>query len=234
MGAIRDFTSHDTWRLFRIMAEFVDGFEQLAPYDPHNPETFRKPAVTVFGSARTARSDPYYETAARLAHKLVEEGFAIITGGGGGIMEAANRGANEAGGVSIGLNIELPHEQDQNRYVNIPINFRYFFCRKTMFVKYATAFVIFPGGFGTMDELFESLTLVQTTRIERFPIVLIGRRFWKGLLDWLRDTMLARGNISEADLDLYSLADEVDDAAQLIVDWYDRQPYALPRDRAHR
>ena len=230
MGAIRDFTSHDTWRLFRIMAEFVDGFEQLAPYDPHNPETFRKPAVTVFGSARTPRSDPYYEMAASCARRLVEHGFAIITGGGPGIMEAANRGANEAGGVSIGLDIELPHEQARNRYVNLPIGFRYFFCRKTMFVKYATAFLIFPGGFGTMDEFFESLTLVQTTRIERFPIVLIGREFWGGLLDWLRDTMVARGNISPEDLDLYHVTDDVEEVVQLVSTWYRQQPYAVPRD----
>ena len=230
MGAIRDFTSHDTWRLFRIMAEFVDGFEQLAPYDAHNPDTFAKPAVTIFGSARTTRSDPYYEMAAKCAHALVNQGFAIITGGGPGVMEAANRGANEAGGVSVGLNIDLPHEQSQNRYVNIPIGFRYFFCRKTMFVKYATAFIIFPGGFGTMDELFESLTLVQTQRIERFPIVLIGRAFWQGLIDWLRNTMAKSGKIQLEDLDLFHLTDDVDEAVRLIATWYDKQPYALPRD----
>jgi uncharacterized protein (TIGR00730 family) len=172
--------------------------------------------VSVFGSARTQPSDPDYENARLLARRLTEEGFTVITGGGPGIMEAANRGAREADGVSVGLAIDLPLEQGVNAYVDLAIYFRYFFVRKTMFVKYAQAFVIFPGGFGTFDELFESLTLVQTGKIDHFPIILFGRRYWSGLLDWLRSTVAAEEKVDEADLDLLRICDDVEEATAII------------------
>ena len=175
------FTQTDTWRALRILGEFVEGFDALAGVGP---------AVSIFGSARVRASDPDYRSARRLAARLSREGFAIITGGGPGIMEAANRGATEAGGLSIGCNIELPYEQGLNPYVKLGIEFRYFFVRKTMFVKYAQAFVIFPGGFGTLDELFEALTLVQTGKVEHFPIVLFGTQFWGGMLVWLNNRVV--------------------------------------------
>src|SRR5215210_3638635 len=172
-----DFTRSDTWRVLRIMGEFVNGFDTLASVGA---------AVTIFGSARVEEEDPVYEDAVNLARMLAEEGFAIITGGGPGIMEAANKGAREGGGISIGCNIELPFEQGTNAYVDVSINFRYFFVRKTMFMKYSEAFVIFPGGFGTMDELFEALTLIQTGKVRDFPLILFGSRYWQGLLDWIK------------------------------------------------
>ena len=171
------FTSTDPWRVLRIMGEFVEGFDILADVGD---------AVCVFGSARTPATDAYYQRALETARLLAKEGFAIITGGGPGIMEAANRGAQEGNGLSIGCNIELPFEQGTNAYVQRSINFRYFFVRKTMFVKYSTAFVVFPGGYGTMDELFEALTLVQTGKVKQFPVVLFGEAYWQGLVDWLR------------------------------------------------
>jgi uncharacterized protein (TIGR00730 family) len=203
-----EFLETDTWRALRILGEFVEGFDALADIGP---------AVTVFGSARIRRSDPSYALARRMARRLVKEGFAIITGGGPGIMEAANRGAREAGGLSIGCNIELPFEQDLNDYVDLGMQFRYFFVRKTMFVKYAEAFVIFPGGFGTLDELFESLTLIQTGKIEHFPVILFGKAYWSGLIRWIRDHPLAVENIAPEDLKLLTLTDDVDEACEVIL-----------------
>ncbi|MGH2463530.1 MAG: TIGR00730 family Rossman fold protein [Candidatus Limnocylindria bacterium] len=204
-----DFQLTDTWRSLRILGEFVEGFDALAAVGP---------AVSIFGSARVGRSDPHYRLARRLAGRLAKEGFAVITGGGPGIMEAANRGAQEAGGLSIGCNIELPFEQDINAYVDLGIEFRYFFVRKTMFVKYAEAFVIFPGGFGTLDELFEALTLIQTGKVEHFPVVLIGREYWRGLMRWLAGTVLKQGKVSKEDLDLATITDDVDEVVRVIVD----------------
>lgn len=197
----------ESWRIFRIMAEFVEGIDDLSKL---------KQAVTIFGSARTRPGDEYYDKAEYLAKKLVGNGFSVITGGGPGIMEAGNKGASEAGGQSVGLNIRLPYEQKPNPFANIVLEYKYFFVRKVMFVKYAVAYVIFPGGFGTMDELFEALTLIQTKRIKPFPVVLMGRDYWKGLFDWLRDTMLRHANIDECDLDLIHITDDPDDAVRHI------------------
>ncbi|MCE5282223.1 MAG: TIGR00730 family Rossman fold protein [Deltaproteobacteria bacterium] len=189
----------ESWRIFRIMAEFVEAIETLSGV---------KHAVSIFGSARTKPDDPYYQKAEHLARLLAEKGFSIITGGGPGIMEAANKGAAQAGGQSVGMNIQLPYEQKPNPYANISIDYKYFFIRKVMFVKYAMAYVILPGGFGTMDELFEALTLIQTKRIKPFPVVLMGSEYWKGLLDWLRKTMLRDEKISLEDLDFFQIIDE--------------------------
>ncbi len=199
----------DTWRIFRIMGEFVEGFERLSQYGP---------SVSVFGSARTRPGTPYYEMGVAVGRKLAEHGYAVITGGGPGIMEAANKGAQEAGGVSVGLNIALPHEQRANPYVDPSglITFDFFFARKTMFVKYAQGFIVLPGGFGTMDELFESLTLIQTGKTTRFPVVLMGRDYWDGLLTWLREKMLFDGNIAEMDLDLFQVTDDPGEAVAII------------------
>ena len=202
------FRETDTWRVLRIMGEFVEGFEELAGLGS---------AVTIFGSARVDRGAPSYATAVEVARLLGEAGFAIITGGGPGIMEAGNRGAREAGATSVGLNIELPFEQHVNPYVDVEVDFRYFFVRKTMLVKYAQAFVIFPGGFGTMDELFEALTLVQTGKIRDFPIILFGSDYWGGLLDWVRAAMISEGKASEADLGLLALTDSPTEARDLIL-----------------
>jgi uncharacterized protein (TIGR00730 family) len=204
-----DFQGTDTWRALRILGHFVEGFDALANVGP---------AVSVFGSARVRRSDPQYRLARRVAARLVHEGFAIITGGGPGIMEAANRGARDAGGLSIGCNIELPFEQDPNPYVDLSIQFRYFFVRKTMFVKYAEAFIIFPGGMGTMDELFEALTLIQTGKIEHFPVVLVGRDYWRGLMTWIESKVLDEGKISAQDLELAVVTDDIDEIVQVIVE----------------
>jgi uncharacterized protein (TIGR00730 family) len=198
----------ESWRVFRVMSEFVDGFETLAKVGP---------AVTVFGSARSLPDDRHYQMAVRCGAGLVEKDFAVITGGGPGIMEAANRGAAEAGGTSVGLNIALPMEQAPNAYQNVELNFRYFFIRKVMFVKYARGFIIFPGGFGTMDEFFEALTLIQTLKIVPFPVVLIGAEFWSGLLDWMRKVMDQRfGNISPEDFDLFHVTDDVEEAVNVV------------------
>lgn len=199
----------ESWRVFRIMGEFVEGFDELARLGP---------AVSIFGSARTAPEDPYYAWCTETARLLGEAGFAIITGGGPGIMQAANQGAHEAGVPSVGLNIELPFEQAENPYADLAIDFRYFFVRKTMFVKYAQAFVIFPGGFGTMDELFESLTLIQTGKIQDFPLVLFGSEYWGGLLEWLKSSVEAGGNISHGDLDLIKVTDSPREVADYILD----------------
>ncbi len=201
--------AQETWRIFRIMAEFVEGFETMSRVSP---------AVSVFGSSRTGADDPHYAMAQQLGHELVDCGFAVMTGGGPGIMEAANKGAWEAGGESIGLNIYLPTEQLANRYQTVSLDFRYFFCRKVMFVKYAVAFVCFPGGFGTMDEFFESMTLIQTEKTERFPVILIGSSFWSPLLDWMRTYQLGEHPyISPEHLELCEITDDPQWAAQRIV-----------------
>jgi len=205
------FIKEDPWRIFRIMAEFVDSFEIMSQVGP---------AVTVFGSARTKPSDLYYHAAVRLGQELAKNNFAVITGGGPGIMEAANRGATKAKGKSVGLNIALPHEQKGNSYANVPLHFHYFFSRKVCFVKYSCGFVFLPGGFGTLDEFAEVATLVQTERIPRFPLILFGTKFWRGLLDWMRRQMEDRnGFISPGDLDLLTLTDDVDDAVGVILDY---------------
>jgi uncharacterized protein (TIGR00730 family) len=216
----QSFTHTDPWRVLRITGEFVEGFDALAELGK---------AVTIFGSARVRPGDPTYVAAEALAALLGRTGFAIITGGGPGIMEAANRGARAVGAKSVGLNIELPFEQGINQYVDIAIEFRYFFVRKTMFVKYAQAFVIFPGGFGTMDELFEALTLIQTGKVQNFPVILFGSSYWSGLVDWLGTTMLAEGKIAPADLKLLMITDSLEDVRDLIVksiqeqDWRPQQ-----------
>jgi uncharacterized protein (TIGR00730 family) len=203
-----DWVHTDPWRVLRIQAEFIEGFGALAELGP---------AIGVFGSARTKPDSPFYATAEKVGRQLAEAGFAVITGGGPGVMEAANKGAIEAGGGSVGLGIELPFEAGLNEYVDLGINFRYFFARKTMFVKYAQGFVVLPGGLGTFDELFEALTLVQTHKVTSFPVVLMGTSYWSGLLDWLRDTVLAEGKIAETDLEMMVLTDDVDEAVELMV-----------------
>jgi len=201
------FVDSDPWRALRILSEFVEGFDALASVGP---------AVTIFGSARLGAGTAEYELARSIARRLAELGFAIITGGGPGIMEAANRGCREGGGLSIGCNIELPHEQGLNPYVDLGVEFKYFFARKTMFVKYADAFVIMPGGFGTLDELFESLTLIQTGKIRDFPVVLVGSAYWQGMLDWMRAVQVPAGAVSEADLGLLKLTDDPDEVCEII------------------
>ncbi|WP_066905270.1 TIGR00730 family Rossman fold protein [Millisia brevis] len=203
-----DWVHSDPWRVMRIQSEFVEGFGALAEVPP---------AVAIFGSARTPEDDPYYEAAREIAAKFAAAGLAVITGGGPGIMEAANRGAMDADGYSIGLGIELPFEQSMNAWIDLGINFRYFFIRKTMFVKYSQAFVCMPGGYGTLDELFEALTLVQTKKITRFPIVLYGKDFWQPLLDWISGTLLATGKVSAKDLDLLHLTDDVDEVVSIVL-----------------
>ena len=198
----------DPWRVLRIQAEFVEGFGTLAEIGP---------GIGVFGSARTPRKDPMYAAASRIGAGLAEAGYATITGGGPGIMEAANKGALEAGGLSVGLGIELPFEQSLNKYVSLGINFRYFFARKVMFLKYSQGFVVMPGGFGTFDEVFEALTLVQTRKVSSFPIVLFGSDFWTPLLGWLRDQVLADGYVSGSDLELFQLTDDTDEAVALVT-----------------
>ena len=203
-----DWVHTDPWRVLRIQSEFVEGFGGLAEIGP---------AISVFGSARTPRDNPTYEIGVRLGAAIARAGYGVITGGGPGLMEAANKGAVEAGGTSIGLGIELPFETGLNEYVELGINFRYFFVRKTMFVKYAEGFIVLPGGFGTLDELFEAITLVQTGKVTSFPIVLIGVDYWSGMLDWLRDQALAHGTISPEDLDLLHLTDDPDEAVAIVA-----------------
>ena len=210
----RDFRLTDTWRVMRIMGEFIEGFDTMASVDK---------AVTIFGSARVGPRDPQYKAAQRVAHLLAKAGFAVITGGGPGIMEAANKGAKLAGGRSIGCNIELPFEQVANPYVDTLINFRYFLVRKTMFIKYAVAFLIFPGGYGTLDELFEALALIQTGKIYQFPVILFGREYWSGLIEWLESRVLPEKKISAADIDLLVITDDVDHAAQTVIAAYEAQ-----------
>ncbi|MFF4904717.1 LOG family protein [Streptomyces sp. NPDC001260] len=206
-GGPSDWVHTDPWRVLRIQSEFIEGFGTLAELPP---------AISVFGSARTPVDSPEYEAGVRLGSALVEAGWAVITGGGPGAMEAANKGACEAGGTSVGLGIELPFEQGLNPYVDIGLNFRYFFVRKMMFVKYAQGFVVLPGGLGTLDELFEALTLVQTQKVTRFPIVLFGTEYWGGLVDWLKNTLIAQGKASDTDLLLFHVTDEVEEAVALV------------------
>lgn len=206
-----DWVHTDPWRVLRIQSEFVEGFGALAEVPA---------AVTVFGSARTGHDHPEYESGMKLGAALAEAGFATITGGGPGTMEAVNRGCSDAGGYSIGLGIELPFEQGLNPWVDLGLNFRYFFARKTMFVKYAQAFICLPGGFGTLDELFEALTLVQTKKVTRFPVVLFGTEYWKGLYDWITGTVLHNGKIGDADTRLLYLTDSVDEAVSVVIDAY--------------
>jgi uncharacterized protein (TIGR00730 family) len=201
------FLDTDPWRALRILSEFVEGFDALAEIGP---------AVTVFGSARAQEADPEYAMARQLGRRLAEAGFAVITGGGPGLMEAANRGCQEGGGLSVGCNIELPREQALNPYVDLGVEFRYFFARKTMFVKYADAFVILPGGLGTLDELTEALTLIQTGKIRHFPVILVGTAYWSGLVDWIRATMLPAEMVSSADLELFAITDDLDEVIGLV------------------
>ncbi len=203
-----DWVHADPWRVLRIQAEFVEGFGGLAELGP---------AISVFGSARTKHDDPYYTVAEQVGRSLVEAGFGVITGGGPGVMEAANKGASQAGGVSVGLGIELPFEQGLNQWVDIGINFRYFFARKTMFLKYSQGFIVLPGGLGTFDELFEALTLRQTGKVTSFPVVLIGTSYWGGLIDWLRESVLAAGKINPQDVEMIQLTDDVDEAVKMMV-----------------
>jgi uncharacterized protein (TIGR00730 family) len=215
---LEDFRQTDTWRVMRIMGEFIEGFDNLAQITK---------GVTIFGSARTHPEDPQYQAAHEVARLLAEAGFAIITGAGPGIMEAANKGAKDAGGRSIGCNIELPFEQGANPYVDTLINFRYFFVRKTMFIKYANAFIIFPGGFGTLDEAFEALTLIQTGKIYQFPVILFGRHYWAGLIRWLQSRVLSEGKISPGDLDLMLLTDDPQEAAHAVIQAWESQQQPL-------
>ncbi len=208
-----DFIREDTWRVFRIMSEFVDGFEILSRVGK---------AVSIFGSSRAPSSNKYYKLAEEIAYLLAKEGFAIITGSGPGIMEAANKGAKRAGGISIGLNIQLPSEQKPNKYVDTLLDFHYFFIRKVMFVKYAKAFVIMPGGYGTLDEFTEAINLIQTERIPKFPVVLFGSEYWKGMLDWLRETVLKNGNISKEDLNIFTVVDKPKEIVSAIKKFYEK------------
>jgi len=205
----------DLWRIFRVMAEFVEGFDELAPVGP---------AVSIFGSARAEPGQPYYELAHKTAYEIAKADFAVITGGGGGIMEAANKGASEAGGKSIGLNIELPMEQIPNEYQNISLHFRYFFCRKVMFLKYAHGFIVFPGGYGTMDEFFESLVLIQTLKQASFPVILMVSEYWEGLVNWMEQKMLKdQGYIAPEDLDVFTVLDTPQAAVKVITDFREAQ-----------
>jgi len=216
-----DWVHTDPWRVLRIQSEFVEGFGSLAELGP---------AISVFGSARTPADDPMYTLAVNLGRALSNAGFAVVTGGGPGIMEAANKGACESGGVSVGLGIELPFEAGLNEYVDLGINFRYFFTRKTMFVKYAQGFVVLPGGFGTFDELFEALTLVQTQKVTCFPIILMGRKYWSGLVDWLRDTVQDHGMVSAGDLDMFHVTDDVHEVVRIVQEARERHKLTAPED----
>jgi uncharacterized protein (TIGR00730 family) len=222
VGDPTDFTRQDTWRVMRIMAEFIEGFDNLADVTR---------GVTIFGSARTHPEDPQYAAAMETARLLAERGFAVLTGAGPGIMEAANKGAKLGGGRSIGCNIELPFEQGANPYIDTLINFRYFFVRKTMFIKYSNAFIIFPGGFGTLDEAFEALTLIQTGKIYQFPVVLFGRHYWAGLIRWIQSRVLGEQKISPGDMDLMIMTDDPAEAVKVVVDAYESQssPESLAR-----
>jgi hypothetical protein len=221
MSDTTSFIREDPWRIFRIMSEFVDSFQTMSQVGP---------AVTIFGSARTKPGDKYYRAAVEIGKGLAKHNLAVVTGGGPGIMEAANKGAAHAGGKSVGLNIELPHEQNCNRFANVPIHFHYFFSRKVCFVKYSIGFIYMPGGFGTLDELFEVLTLVQTQRIPQFPIILFGREHWKGLLAWIKLRLVKEHHISAGDLDFIRITDSVDEVIEIIRD-YERRvgpPGTLP------
>lgn len=203
-----------SWRMFKIMSEFVDGFERMEQFGP---------CISIFGSARTKPDNPYYQLAEKIAEKLVKEGYGIITGGGPGIMEAGNKGARQMKGKSVGLHIELEHEQDWNKYIDTDklLMFKYFFARKVMFIRYAQGFVFMPGGFGTMDEVFEVITLIQTNKIDRVPVIFIGKNYWKGLMDWINDTMLAKEqNVNKEDLELYKITDDPEQVVKIVKDFY--------------
>jgi uncharacterized protein (TIGR00730 family) len=219
---MEDLAKSDTWRVFRIMAELVEGFEALNNLGP---------AVTIFGSARLAPGSSYYDKCLKVAENLANDGFAVISGGGPGIMEAANKGAQKGNGPSVGLNIELPSEQMPNPFQDVRLEFRYFFVRKLMFVKYAVGYIIFPGGFGTMDELFEALTLIQTKKIRSFPVVLVGRDYWAGLINWMKQAMLAMGNISPEDLELMHIVDEPEEICAIINKRYKDRVGGIHQDR---
>ena len=212
-GQIERFFIEDTWRVFRIMAEFVEGFEELSQI---------KDCITMFGSARIKKGNSDYKLAQEIARLSVKAGYGVITGGGGGIMEAGNRGAAEAGGTSVGLNIDLPFEQNPNEFANIRLDFKYFFVRKVMFIKYAKAFVILPGGFGTLDELFESLTLIQTKKISTFPVILVDSNYWNGLVDWMKNKMLAEKKIAKKDFDLLMVVDQPEEVVEKITNFYQK------------
>ena len=207
--------TNDSWAIFKIMSEFVEGYERLSKIGP---------CVSIFGSARTKKEDPNYLLAEEIGYKLTQNGFGVVTGGGPGIMEAGNKGAHRGKGISVGLNIELPFEQHDNPYISPgkSLDFDYFFVRKVMFVKYSQGFVVMPGGFGTMDELFEAITLIQTKKIGRFPIVLVGKKFWSGLMDWIENTLLENGNINAADLNLFRIVDTADEAVNHFVKFYEK------------
>jgi uncharacterized protein (TIGR00730 family) len=222
---MEDLAKSDTWRVFRIMAELVEGFEALNNVGP---------AVTIFGSARLQPGSPYYNKCLKVSEGLAKDGFAVISGGGPGIMEAANKGAQNANGTSVGLNIELPMEQTPNSFQDVRVEFRYFFVRKLMFVKYAVAYVIFPGGFGTMDELFEALTLIQTKKIRSFPVVLVGKDYWEGLVDWLTKTVLASGAVGPEDIDLMHIVDEPEEVCAIINKRYKERISGAQMDRRDR
>lgn len=216
---LEDFTQMDTWRLFRIMAEFVEGFETLAKMPA---------AISFFGSARVKSNNKVYRQTREIAGMLAREGFAIMTGGGPGVMEAANRGAYESGGKSIGINIELPMEQQSNRYSNVKLTCRYFFVRKVLFVKYAIAFIIMPGGFGTLDEFFESVTLIQTKKIKPFPVIMVGSEYWKGILEWMSDMMVKEGKITQEEMKIFKVMDDPHDIVEAIKDYYVRSVVGTP------
>jgi uncharacterized protein (TIGR00730 family) len=203
-----NFNAGDSWRLFKIMSEFVDGFDALSEV--------KLPGVSIFGSARTSPDDKYYKITEEVSARLAEAGYAIITGGGPGIMEAANKGADSVDGVSIGLNISLPFEQEPNPFANLPLSFKYFFVRKVMFLKYAMAFIGMPGGFGTLDELFEALTLIQTRRIKSFPVILVGKDYWGGMVDWIKESLLKSGNVANEDLLIFDVLDDPDEIVNVI------------------
>ncbi len=221
---MEDLKTSETWRIFRIQAELIDGIESLSELGP---------AVTVFGSARLPPASPYYQATEEFCRRLSEAGFAIITGGGPGLMEAANKGCHGGKGTSVGLNIDLPREQSPNPHQDISLSFRYFFVRKMMFVKYCLAYVICPGGFGTLDELFEALTLVQTGKIRRFPVILFGSDYWSGLIEWLRARMLAEGCIDPEDLELFHVCDEPQEVVTLVTAHYAKTSLGVPHDRRH-
>lgn len=222
---VEDLKGHETWRIFRIMSEFVEGFEELSNV---------KRAVSIFGSARMSKDTPYYKAVMKISELLSKKGFSIITGGGPGIMEAANRGAQKGKGISIGLNIEIPREQAPNKYLDKRLDFRYFFARKVMFVKYSVGYVITPGGFGTMDELFEALTLMQTSKIRRFPIVLFGKDYWDGLIKWMKETLIPAGTIDKGDMELFTIADDPEEIVRIIEENYAKQRTPIKGNRRKR
>ena len=222
---MEDLRGHETWRIFRIMSEFVEGFEELSNV---------KRAVSIFGSARMSRNNHHYKAVMELAELLSKRGFSIITGGGPGIMEAGNRGAKKGKGLSIGLNIEIPKEQTPNKYQDKRLDFRYFFARKVMFVKYSVGYVITPGGFGTMDEFFEALTLMQTGKIRRFPIIMFGKDYWDGLIKWMKDTLIPAGTISKEDMNLFCITDDPEEVIRIIEESYEKQHAAIQGNRRKR